>query len=144
MSGLGPGHDTERLLAGRRIVLVDPDPGSLDALAAGLRGYGAAVHEAATAQAALLLVEDVLPDAMVVDVALPEVDGYGLLKAVRRLPLHRGAQTPAIAMGGEADRTQRRRSLLAGFRLHLHKPLTARDLAQTLAPLLALMPTGPR
>jgi CheY-like chemotaxis protein len=67
----------------------------------------------------------------------------GLLKAVRRLPVHRGAQTPAIAMGG-ADRAQRRRSVLAGFRLHLPKPVTARDLAHTLAPLPALLPSASR
>jgi CheY-like chemotaxis protein len=137
-------YGRERLLAGRRIVLVDPDPGTLGALAAGLRDFGAAVHEAASAQAALLLVEDVRPDAMVVDVDLPEVDGYQLLRAVRRLPAHSGARTPAIAMSGEADRTQRRRSVLAGFRLHLPKPITAHDLAHTLAPLLALLPSGPR
>lgn len=96
------------------------------------------MHEAESAQAALLLVEHHRPDLMIVDIELPEIDGCAFLKAVRRLPEKSGGRTPAVALTVHNEPEDRRRSIATGFRLHLAKPVTAGQLAYKLATLLSL------
>jgi CheY-like chemotaxis protein len=84
------------------------------------------------------MVERERPDVLLVDLEMPEVDGYGFLRAVRRLPAARGGQAPAVALTAHNSPEDKRRSLLHGFRVHLAKPITGARLAQVLAGLLAL------
>ena len=125
-------------LDGVTVMLVEDHEDSRRALAEGLRGHGAKVMEAASAQVGLLLVQEHRPALIVADLELPEVDGYGFLKALRRLPEDAGGCTPAIALTVHNDPKDRRRSLLAGFRAHLAKPMSPTELAQKLASFLVL------
>lgn len=128
------------VLDGVKLLLLEDHEDTRQTLATGLRRHGADVYEAGSAQAALLLVEHNRPDLMVVDIELPEIDGVDFLKAVRRLPGESGARTPAVALTVHNQPDDRRRSILAGFRLHLAKPMTAGELASKLATLLRLSP----
>ena len=65
------------------------------------------------------------------DVALPDDDGYGLLKRLRRLP--EGAHIPAIALTAYARPEDRAKALAAGFRAILSKPLDPESLLREIS-----------
>lgn len=126
------------MLSGVTVLFVEDHDDTRDAIARELRAEGARVLTAESAQVGLLLVEREKPDVLLVDLEMPEVDGYAFLRAVRRLPGSMGGQAPAVAFTAHNLPQDKRKSLLHGFRLHLAKPMTGERLAQVLAGLLAL------
>jgi CheY-like chemotaxis protein len=132
------GRFAARILAGVTVLFVEDHDDTREAVARDLTEHGARVITARSAQTGLLMVEREHPDVLLVDLEMPEVDGYGFLRAVRRLPPARGGQAPAVALTAHNTPEDKRRSLLNGFRVHLAKPITGVRLAQVLAGLLAL------
>jgi CheY-like chemotaxis protein len=128
------GWQSARILRGVTVLILEDHADTRESFAAGLRQEGAEVITAATAQAALLQFEQQRPDAMVVDIELPDVDGWDFLEAVRRL--EGGRSVPGIAVSCHNEREDRHRSILAGFRLHVPKPLDAPRLARIVAGVL--------
>lgn len=110
-------------LAGASIVVVDDEPDARDLLRRVLEESGARVHAAASAEEALALVQRERPDVLVSDIGMPDVDGYELLRRVRRLPPEEGGTLPAIALTAFARPEDRQRALDAGFAAHLSKPM---------------------
>ena len=98
------------------------------------RDFGAVVVPAASAAAALLALQSQPLDVIVSDIGLPEQDGYGLIRAIRALPAPIG-QIPAMALTAYARPEDRRLALLAGFQLHLAKPVDNDDLCTAVASL---------
>jgi CheY-like chemotaxis protein len=86
-----------------------------------------------SASAALLMFETQQPDLIIADLALPEVDGWAFIRAVRRRPTDRDRRTPAIALTAHNTPDDRRKSLAHGFTSHMAKPLTPDQLAQRIA-----------
>jgi CheY-like chemotaxis protein len=70
-------------------------------------------------------------DVLVCDVGLPDDDGYGLLRRLRRLP--EGERIPAIALTAYARPEDRAKALAAGFRAHLSKPLDPESLLREIS-----------
>jgi CheY-like chemotaxis protein len=70
---------------------------------------------------------------LVSDIGLPDVDGYELMRRVRRLPAEQGGAVPAIALTGYADVDDSRRALAAGYQLHVSKPIDSAVLAKAVA-----------
>jgi CheY-like chemotaxis protein len=54
---------------------------------------------------------------------MPGCDGYHFLRMVRSRPLKQGGATPAIALTGKATTEDQTRALLAGYQVHLAKPV---------------------
>ncbi len=81
-----PASEAERFGNGRRIVVCNEDAVELRATRLTLERVGFAVSTAAEGMAALALVRAVAPVAIVADVYLPKLDGFGLCRAVRRDP----------------------------------------------------------
>lgn len=129
---------TRPMLPGTRVLIAEDHPDTRDVYASGLRRQGADVLEAGSAQVALLMLQQERPDVMVVDIELPEVDGFDLLRAVRALPEEEGGKTPAVALTVHNEPEARARSIVTGFQLHLAKPIAPEDLARILAGLLNL------
>ncbi len=87
-----------------------------------LRGAGYAVAEAASAVEALQqLRAGAVPDLIVTDIEMPELDGIGFVREIRGSagPL---AKLPVIAASGNADESMRREALAAGCDLFMTKP----------------------
>ena len=120
------------------IVLVEDHRDTREMYAAALRSQGAVVHEAATAQMGMFLVQSHRPDLILVDLGLPDASGLDLISAIRRLPPDQGGLTPAVALTALSSVADRARSLMAGFKLHLTKPVEPERLSQVLGGLVVL------
>jgi CheY-like chemotaxis protein len=120
---------------GVRVLVVDDDPDGRDLVRALLEECGAIVTDACSAQDALASLVSFVPDVLVSDVGMPGMDGFELLREVRRLPDQRAARTPAVALTAFARSIDRTRALLAGFQLHLSKPTDAAELVAAVASL---------
>ena len=116
-------------LTGRRVLLVDDDADALEMARDALSFAGATVVTASSAAEALAVLDHVPLDVAILDVGLPEVDGYELLRRIRRRGKNRQSDIPAAALTAYARSVDRTRSLQAGFQLHLSKPVRPHELA---------------
>ena len=129
--------DRERPLATMRVLVVDDHEDTLRGIGVALRGAGAEVHCAGSAREGLDVLESFGPDVIVSDLAMPELDGFGLIRAVRSRAREEGGTVPAVAVSALASREDRERALEAGFQEHLAKPVDVPQLVQTLFRLAA-------
>jgi CheY-like chemotaxis protein len=77
-------------------------------------------------------------DILLSDIGMPDVDGFELIQRVRLMDASRSGPIPAIAITAYARPEDRQRSLLAGFNMHLSKPIEAGELIASIAGLLRL------
>ena len=124
-------------LRGIRVLVVDDDADARDLLVFLLEDCGASVTAVASAEDALALLTQSVPDLLLSDIAMPHTDGYMLLRQVRALPPKQGGLVPAIALTAYAGEIDYQQALAAGFQRHLSKPLDPADkLVQTMLELL--------
>src|SRR6201999_4205975 len=93
----------------------------------------AEVRTALSAVDGLKAVEDCRPDVVVSDIGMANVDGYEFLRRVRALGPARGGRVPAIALTAFARSEDRTRALMAGFSVHVAKPVEPDELLATVA-----------
>jgi two-component system CheB/CheR fusion protein len=137
LSAAGPARSSPleverpRLARGTRLVVVEDNEDSCELLCALLSRAGYECHTAATGQSALTLIDRVRPDVAILDVGLPELDGY---EVARRLRKH-GAfnELILIALTGYGRASDRLTSAEAGFDAHLVKPVRANELLSVLS-----------
>lgn len=115
-------------LDGLKILAVDDEPDNLDFLIFLLEAAGAMVLGVKSASEALAELPQFLPDLLVSDIGMPEVDGYELIQQIRRLSPQAGGQIPAIALTAYAGEANQQQAIAAGYQLHLAKPLEADEL----------------
>ena len=123
-------------LAGIRVLVVDDDADSRELVTTVLATAGAHVRQAASASEALALARDLAPDVVISDIAMPNRDGYTLLRDLRTL-FGRSAPRVAIALTAQATAIDRDRALSAGFDRHIAKPFDPLALVETLREVLA-------
>jgi CheY-like chemotaxis protein len=109
-------------LHGLHVLAVDDEPDHLELTAHMLRIEGAAVVTAGNAADALVAARASPPDVLVLDIAMPETDGYELLQLLRRESGATDASLPAVALTGFASASDARRAEAAGFQAHVSKP----------------------
>lgn len=116
-----------------RILVIDDEPDARTVLKRMLEECEATVSTAASAAEGLKLVRQVHPDVLVCDIGLPGEDGYQLIRNVRRLGLEAGGDVPAIALTALARSEDRQRAIVAGFDMHVAKPVEAGELIAVVA-----------
>ncbi len=132
--GVGPPVLADYLisdLSGLKVVVVDDDADTRALVGKVLSDCGAQVVLADTAATALRLIAQERPAVLLTDIGMPGLDGYGLLRQLRRL--EGGDAIPAIALTAFARAEDRMRALREGFRLHLAKPVEPAELVATVA-----------
>jgi CheY-like chemotaxis protein len=66
---------------------------------------------------------------------MPETDGYSFIRSVRALPADAGGRIPAIALTAFARSEDRTRAMIAGYQIHVAKPIEPHELLATVASL---------
>lgn len=123
-------------LKGIRVLVVDDEPDARETLQQILEHCNAEVLTASSAREALEALPRWRPDILISDIGMPGEDGYELIRRVRELPAESGGRTPAAALTAFARGEDRRRALLAGFQMHIAKPVEVKELAAVVANLV--------
>ncbi len=76
-----------------------------------------------------------LPDVVISDIEMPGEDGFAFIRRLRQLPADRGGDTPAAALTAYARPEDRMRALIAGFQIHVPKPVEPAELITVVASL---------
>jgi signal transduction histidine kinase len=124
-------------LNGIQVLVVDDEPDSLALAKFVLQQAGARVMTAATAKEGLRTFIQSLPDVLVSDIGMLEMDGYMLLQQIRALPPEQGGQVKAVALTAYAGEVNRQKVLQAGFQQHISKPMDPQELITAVSTLLA-------
>jgi CheY-like chemotaxis protein len=127
------GPEGATTLTGLRILIVDDDSDSREALAALLMLRAAEVRSVATVREALEVLTDWQPHVLISDIGMPDEDGYDLIREVRALEAGNGRHIPAIALTGYAAVEDGERALSAGYQMHIGKPIEADHLVRVIA-----------
>lgn len=104
-----------------KILVADDSQDGADSLAFLLKAAGHEVFTAYDGRTAIDLAEHHLPDAVLLDIGMPEVSGYDVARAIRREAWGRSMRLIALTGWGQAE--HRRRSIEVGFDDHLVKPV---------------------
>jgi PAS domain S-box-containing protein len=133
---LAPGSEATLragVLDGLRVLVVDDERDTLGVVTATLEEAGACVMAAASVGEALDAFDRQPPDVLVSDIAMPGEDGHALIEKVRARAMERGGRVPAIALTAYAGIEDRTRALLAGYQIHLSKPIDPVQLLEVIA-----------
>jgi len=134
-----PGEDEERRL---RVLLVDDHEEAVKALGTLLELWGHEVRVALDGPSALDAAGELRPELVLLDIGLPEMDGWEVARRLRQLPGAAGAVL--VALTGYGQRADRERSREAGFDHHLVKPVDPGVLRERLADWTGPRSAGPR
>jgi PAS domain S-box-containing protein len=136
-SGSGTGLGLRRRLEGIRVLVVDDEPDARDLVSRALEREGADVRAAGSAAEALEAIDELNPDILVSDIAMPGEDGYELIRQLRSRERSHGRRLPAVALTAYARTEDRERALHAGYQEHLAKPVEPARLSAVVADLVA-------
>jgi CheY-like chemotaxis protein len=124
------------VLHGSTVVFVDDDPYALDLLARIRRDCFAFVINSSSAAESLEILQRSKHALLVSDIGMPDEDGYDLIRKVRALTTDPCGRIPAVALTAFARSEDRQRALLAGFQLHVAKPVEPSELLTVCASLV--------
>lgn len=110
------------------VLAIDDDTESLDLLKMMLSAYGIDVVTATLATEALAIIAQLLPDVLLINIAMPDMDGYTLLRQIRSFGTDRVRQIPAIALTAFATDNEHAAAIVAGFQIYLTKPFEFMEL----------------
>jgi CheY-like chemotaxis protein len=125
-------HDA---LVGIHVLVVDDDSDARELLRTVLEYCGALVTVVNSGPEALRVLDRVMPDVVLSDIAMPTHDGYWLVREVRALPPDHGGSIPMVAITAHGEQHGPERTLSAGFQAHLRKPLDPWELCRAIAAL---------
>ena len=123
------------------VLMVDDHPVNRDYMQALLTHFGHTVHLCTNGRAAIDAAADGIFDIVLMDLHMPQVDGFDATRAIRRLPAPAG-RVPIVALSADAFRETREATKRVGMNDFLAKPVQPPDLAECLARFFA-SPTPP-
>jgi CheY-like chemotaxis protein len=123
-------------LTGVQILVVDDDADMRELAEFILTQSGAQVTTAASAKQALHILSKSVPDLLLCDIGMPEMDGYTLMRQIRQWSPQAGGTIKAIALTAYAGELNQQQALTAGFQKHIPKPVEPEELVQTIFQLL--------
>jgi signal transduction histidine kinase/ActR/RegA family two-component response regulator len=127
-------HSHLARLDGLRVLVVDDEPDARQALVTVLEQVGAIVTTVGSVRQAIETLAEARPDVLVSDLGMPDQDGFDLIRQVRDQG-HDTNDLPAVALTAFADKDHARLALLAGFQVHVSKPVDPHDLTSVIAKL---------
>jgi signal transduction histidine kinase/CheY-like chemotaxis protein len=120
-------------LTGVRVLAVDDNHDALDIVSLTLTAVGASVSLASRGIDAIREWERTPMDVLVCDLAMPDMSGFDVLRAIRERDAANGRMTRAIALSAHASQAHRDESRAAGFERHIAKPFDTDLLVRAVA-----------
>jgi CheY-like chemotaxis protein len=117
-----------------RILVAEDNAVNRELLRELLEARGYAVSEACDGQEALHMIEQAQPELLLLDIGMPVLDGFAVIRRIRENPLM--ARLPVVAVTAYAMRGDREKILKSGFDGYLSKPLNPSSLTEELDRLL--------
>ncbi len=133
---------TTEIFTGIQILVVDDDDDTREFHTFVLEQAGASIIAVASAKEALQVLAESEPDIMLSDIAMPEIDGYMLMRQVKTLQAKQAKQIPAIALTAYAGEINQQQALESGFQRHLSKPIEPEELVKAIATLIGRSENG--
>jgi CheY-like chemotaxis protein len=115
-------------LDGLRVLIVDDEDDTLDLVTMELTQHGARATAVSSAKEALELLDKNEFDLLISDIGMPVMDGYSLIRELRKQEAGKERRVPAVALTAYASVQDRMRAILAGFNTHVAKPVEANEL----------------
>jgi two-component system cell cycle response regulator DivK len=115
-------------VASRRVLVVDDDPDNRRVLRRILMAGGATVAEAEDGTQALATLESFRPDLVVLDLTMPEIDGWETVRRIKRIPGF--SATPIVALTAHALAGDEERARRAGCDGYIAKPCRPAELRE--------------
>jgi two-component system OmpR family response regulator len=122
-----------------RILVVDDEPSLVDAVATALRYEGFEVIEATTGRMAIAAAQDTDPDLVVLDVMLPDVDGFGVATRLRA----DGIQAPILFLTARDSLDDKAAGFAAGADDYVTKPFSLAEVVMRVRAILRRSGTAP-
>jgi signal transduction histidine kinase/CheY-like chemotaxis protein len=120
-------------LSGVRVLVVDDDAEHAELVRRILVACNASVTTCASVPQCLAALPASKPHVLLTDIGLRETDGYALIRQLRALPPAHGGTLPAVALTALARSEDRRQAMLAGFDIHVAKPVEPGELLAVVA-----------
>jgi len=117
------------------VIVLDDEADTRKLVARLLTDCKAVVRTAANASEAIAELRRAKPDVLISDIGMPDTDGYQFIQEVRELASAEGGSVPAIALTAFARSEDRTRAMMAGYNMHVAKPIEAHELLATVASL---------
>ena len=114
--------------------MADDNPVSRELVCEVLQAPGRSIVQAADGEEALEKIAEETPDLVLLDIQMPVLDGFGVIRRIRIDP--RTAALPVLAVTAFAMKGDRARALAAGFDAYITKPIDAAALRQQVEQLL--------
>jgi CheY-like chemotaxis protein len=135
--------NSSTLVKGLRVMVVDDDDATREAILAMLEQGGAEVTACSSAGEAMEMMQLSKPDVIVSDLAMPDEDGYSFISKVRALNQIQGGQVPALALTAHVRMEDRLKALSSGYQLFMPKPVEGNELLVSIAALARITDKGP-
>jgi CheY-like chemotaxis protein len=127
-------------LVGIKLLIVDDEPDTCELLRYVFHECGAIVETAQSADSALETFDRWHPDMLISDIGMPSVDGYELIRIIRK---ERKSRIPAVALTAMARIEDRVKALSAGYQMHVSKPVEPAELITIISGLVGLVNRRP-
>ena len=121
-----------------KLLIVDDEPALVEMLHTFLRLNDFETVAAFNGRDGLVLVDVERPDLLILDLMLPDIEGYEVCQRIRKYP--DGAKLPVLILSARADPLSKERAMAAGANAYLVKPVRFADLLTVLKRLLAAQP----
>ncbi len=138
----GDGWEGYADLGGVQVLVVDDEPDTREYITFVLEEFGAIVTAVASANEGIETIDKMIPDVILSDIGMPGKDGYALIREIRERSPQDGGEIPAIALTAYAREEDTQQALLAGFQMHVSKPVEPDDLVNAIANLIANKANG--
>jgi DNA-binding response OmpR family regulator len=118
----------------KKIMIIEDDADVLAVLGDLLRTYGYEAHLFSAGENALAVIEEILPDVVIMDLMMPEMNGFDICKKIRSMNISRNI--PMIAITGYDSADNRNRIFDAGIDDYLPKPFDVKELLKKISDLV--------
>jgi CheY-like chemotaxis protein len=122
-------------LDGLYVLVVEDETDALDLITVELAQHGAKVKGVTNAEEALAALDQEKFDVLISDIGMPKIDGYELIRRIRKQEQGTDSRLPAVALTAYARVQDRMQAIMAGFSTHVAKPVEANELVTVVASL---------